>query len=226
MYCPTRVKTSHTKLDLAHASLREAQKQLTRDRLVEQAPRLFTETGNAATKSPQAPALPGVIFYAYYPSHSDLMGNFITRVDALLDQVDGPLSVHRRRPARRRARMRAAWHASPGSSLAPRSGRSSHHPSTCPMSPRDREVRTLVKERRAEVISGFMRGMQLAGPLLPETHRIRGTLAFTQLDYVSTLWTLPEAVGTSNLATHSAAGWPLNLDQTPPEGRNTGGRSQ
>jgi hypothetical protein len=31
-----------------------------------------------------------VTFYAYYPSRSDLMGDFMMRVNALLDQIDGP----------------------------------------------------------------------------------------------------------------------------------------
>ena len=40
-----------------------------------------------------------------------------------------------------------------------------------------------------EVITDMVRGLQLAGRFAAETRRIRGTLAFTQLDYVATLWT-------------------------------------
>ena len=53
----------------------------------------------------------------------------------------------------------------------------------------DREVRALVRGWHEEVISDIVRGMQLAGRFSQETHQIRGTLAFTQLDYVATLWT-------------------------------------
>ncbi|HSN36239.1 MAG TPA: hypothetical protein VLT34_07810 [Arthrobacter sp.] len=47
----------------------------------------------------------------------------------------------------------------------------------------------MVRGWHEEVISDIVRGMQLAGRFSPETHDIRGTLAFTQLDYVATLWT-------------------------------------
>jgi hypothetical protein len=53
----------------------------------------------------------------------------------------------------------------------------------------DREVRALVEGWHEEVISDLVRGMELAGRFPEETHHIRGTLAFTSLDYVATLWT-------------------------------------
>jgi hypothetical protein len=53
----------------------------------------------------------------------------------------------------------------------------------------DREVRIMVEKWHEEVISDLVRGMQLAGRFTEETRHIRGTLAFTSLDYVATLWT-------------------------------------
>ncbi|MEO8282601.1 MAG: hypothetical protein ABI568_04225 [Pseudarthrobacter sp.] len=53
----------------------------------------------------------------------------------------------------------------------------------------DREVRAMLEGWHEEVISTSFRGMQLAGRFSEETHHIRGTLAFTSLDYVATLWT-------------------------------------
>jgi hypothetical protein len=53
----------------------------------------------------------------------------------------------------------------------------------------DREVRTMVEKWHEEVISDLDRGMQLAGRFTEERRHIRGTLAFTSLDYVATLWT-------------------------------------
>ena len=42
---------------------------------------------------------------------------------------------------------------------------------------------------RIEKAGFLVRGMRLAGRFSEETHHIRGTLAFTSLDYVATLWT-------------------------------------
>jgi hypothetical protein len=53
----------------------------------------------------------------------------------------------------------------------------------------DREVGALLMDWREEVVSDLVRGMQQAGRFVEETHQVRGTLAFTQLNYVSTLWT-------------------------------------
>jgi hypothetical protein len=53
----------------------------------------------------------------------------------------------------------------------------------------DREVRTMVEQWHEEVISDLVKGMRLAGRFPEETRHIRGTLAFTSLDYVATLWT-------------------------------------
>jgi len=53
----------------------------------------------------------------------------------------------------------------------------------------DRDVRALVEGWHEEVISDLVRGMELAGRFPAQTRHIRGTLAFTSLDYVATLWT-------------------------------------
>src|SRR6478735_6531559 len=75
------------------SSLREAQKQLTRDVIVERALELFTEKGYAATTIDEIAAAAGttrVTFYAYYSSRSDLMRDFMARVNAVLDRENGP----------------------------------------------------------------------------------------------------------------------------------------
>ena len=53
----------------------------------------------------------------------------------------------------------------------------------------DREVRAMLEGWHEEVISDIVRGMELAGRFPEETRHIRGTLAFTSLDYVATRWT-------------------------------------
>lgn len=175
-------------------SLREAQKQLTRDMIVERALELFTEKGYAATTIDEIAAAAGttrVTFYAHYPSRSDLMKDFMARVNAVLERADGPdrastaadlVDVVR---AGKLADIRA-WLES----------RAALWPVFRPYldvldeaAAVDREVRTLVEEWHEEVISDIVRGLQLAARFPEETHHIRGTLAFTQLDYVATLWT-------------------------------------
>ncbi|UKA60740.1 TetR/AcrR family transcriptional regulator [Arthrobacter sp. FW306-2-2C-D06B] len=176
------------------SSLREAQKQLTRDMIVERALELFTEKGYAATTIDEIAAAAGttrVTFYAYYPSRSDLMRDFMARVNAVLDRADGPdkaSTAVELVDVVREGKL-------PGI-LAWLESRAALWPVFRPYldvldeaAAVDREVRTLVEGWHEEVISDIVRGMQLAGRFPEETHHIRGTLAFTQLDYVATLWT-------------------------------------
>lgn len=176
------------------SSLREAQKQLTRDVIVERALELFTEKGYAATTIDEIAAAAGttrVTFYAYYPSRSDLMRDFMARVNAVLERADGPdrtsTAVDLVDVVREGER--------PGI-LAWLESRAALWPVFRPYldvldeaAAVDREVRALVEGWHEEVISDIVRGMQLAGRFPAETRQIRGTLAFTQLDYVATLWT-------------------------------------
>src|SRR6476646_2369029 len=77
------------------SSLREAQKKLTRDMIVERALELFTEKGYAATTIAEIAAAAGttrLTISAYYPSRADLMRDFMARVNAVLDRADGPES--------------------------------------------------------------------------------------------------------------------------------------
>ncbi|MDP9904347.1 MULTISPECIES: TetR/AcrR family transcriptional regulator [Arthrobacter] len=176
------------------SSLREAQKQLTRDVIVERALELFTEKGYAATTIDEIAAAAGttrVTFYAYYPSRSDLMRDFMARVNAVLDRADGPDSASTAVELVDVVRDGKL----PGI-LAWLESRAALWPVFRPYldvldeaAAVDREVRTLVEGWHEEVISDLVRGMQLAGRFPEETHHIRGTLAFTQLDYVATLWT-------------------------------------
>ncbi len=176
------------------STLREAQKQLTRDMIVERALELFTEKGYAATTIDEIAAAAGttrVTFYAYYPSRSDLMRDFMARVNAVLDRSDGPDKASTAVELVDVVRDGTL----PGI-LAWLESRAALWPVFRPYldvldeaAAVDRDVRTLVEGWHGEVISDIVRGMQLAGRFPEETHHIRGTLAFTQLDYVATLWT-------------------------------------
>jgi AcrR family transcriptional regulator len=175
-------------------SLREAQKQLTRDRIVERALELFIEKGYSATTIDEIAAAAGttrVTFYAYYPSRTDLMKDFMARVNAMLDRAYGPNSASTAAElvdVVREGRLEGV--------LAWLESRAALWPVFRPYldvldeaAAVDPEVRTMVDSWHEEVISDLVRGMELAGRFQEETRHIRGTLAFTQLDYVATLWT-------------------------------------
>ncbi|GAA2196457.1 TetR/AcrR family transcriptional regulator [Sinomonas flava] len=175
-------------------SLREAQKQLTRDRIVERALELFVEKGYSATTIDEIAAAAGttrVTFYAYYPSRTDLMKDFMARVNAMLDRAYGPDSASTAAElvdVVREAKLEGI--------LAWLESRAVLWPDFRPYldvldeaAAVDPEVRAIVDGWHEEVISDIVRGMELAGRFQPETRHIRGTLAFTQLDYVATLWT-------------------------------------
>jgi AcrR family transcriptional regulator len=176
------------------SSLREAQKKLTRDMIVERALELFTEKGYAATTIDEIAAAAGttrVTFYAYYPSRSDLMREFMARVNSVLDRADGPESGSTAADLVEVVRAGEL----PGI-LAWLESRAALWPVFRPYldvldeaAAVDREVRIMVEKWHEEVISDLVRGMQLAGRFTEETRHIRGTLAFTSLDYVATLWT-------------------------------------
>ncbi|MGT2463111.1 TetR/AcrR family transcriptional regulator [Sinomonas atrocyanea] len=175
-------------------SLREAQKQLTRDRIVERALELFIEKGYAATTIDEIAAAAGttrVTFYAYYPSRTDLMKDFMARVNTMLDRAYGPNSTSTAAElvdVVREGKLEGI--------LAWLESRAALWPVFRPYldvldeaAAVDPEVRAMVDSWHEEVISDLVRGMELAGRFQEETRHIRGTLAFTQLDYVATLWT-------------------------------------
>jgi AcrR family transcriptional regulator len=176
------------------SSLREAQKQLTRDMIVERALALFTEKGYIATTIDDIAAAAGTTratFYAYYPSRVDLMRDFMGRVNAVLDRADGP-----DRTTTAAELVDVVREGELPGILAWLESRAALWPVFRPYldvldeaAAVDREVRELAREWHEEVISDLVRGMQLAGRFSEETRHIRGTLAFTQLDYVATLWT-------------------------------------
>lgn len=176
------------------SSLREAQKQLTRDTIVERALELFTAKGYAATTIDEIAGAAGttrVTFYAYYPSRTDLMRDFMSRVNAVLDRASAPGSTSTA------VELVDAVRAGELSGiLSWLESRAALWPVFRPYldvldeaAAVDPEVRAMVEAWHEEVISDLVRGMQQAGRFSEETHHIRGTLAFTQLDYVATLWT-------------------------------------
>jgi AcrR family transcriptional regulator len=176
------------------SSLREAQKQLTRDVNDERALELYTEKGYASNTIAEGAAPAGTTratFYAYYPSRSDLMRDFMARVNAFLDRADAPEQGSTAVELVDVVRVGEL-----SGILAWLESRAALWPVFRPYldvldeaAAVDREVRAMLENWHEEVISDLVRGMQLAGRFSDETHHIRGTLAFTSLDYVATLWT-------------------------------------
>ncbi|MGB9036407.1 MAG: TetR/AcrR family transcriptional regulator [Paeniglutamicibacter sp.] len=174
-------------------SLREARKQLTRDRIVEHALGLFTANGYAATTIDEIATAAGttrVTFYAYYPTRVDLMKDFMARVNAVLDRANaaGTSTATDLVELVRKGELPdiLAWLES----------RSRLWPDFRPYldvleeaAAVDRDVEAILRQWREEVVADLVRGMELAGRFPADTRHIRGTLAFTQLNYISTLWT-------------------------------------
>ncbi|BCT77361.1 hypothetical protein SCMU_32030 [Sinomonas cyclohexanicum] len=175
-------------------SLREAQKQLTRDTIVERALELFVEKGYAATTIDEIAAAAGttrVTFYAYYPSRTDLMRDFMARVNLLLERAFGPGDASTAPEL-----VDVVREGELGGILAWLESRAALWPVFRPYldvldeaAAVDHEVRAMVEEWHEEVISDIVKGMEQASRFSEETRHIRGTLAFTQLDFVATLWT-------------------------------------
>lgn len=175
-------------------SLREAQKQLTRNMIVDRALELFTEKGYSATTIDEIAAAVGtsrVTFYAHYPSRLDLMKEFMGRVNAVLDRPEGPDQTSTAAEL-----VNVVQEGELAGIFAWLESRAALWPVFRPYldvldeaAAVDRDVRALVEGWHEEVIADMVRGMELAGRFSGETHHIRGTLAFTQLNYVSTLWT-------------------------------------
>lgn len=175
-------------------SLREAQKKLTRDMIVDRALELFTAKGYAATTIDEIAAAVGtsrVTFYAHFPTRMDLMKEFMSRVNAVLDRPTGPNEASTAAELIDVVRQGTltgiyAWLES----------RAELWPVFRPYldvldeaAAVDRDIRDFHELWQEEVISDMMRGLELAGRFPAETRHMRGALAYTQLNYVSTLWT-------------------------------------
>lgn len=187
------------------ASLREAQKQMTRRLLLDAGLELFERKGYAATTVDDIATGAGttrMTFYAYFPSRSALM-------KALIDE----------RLNERLQRIRSAEHGSTALGLvdAVSDGRraailgwltqtAERWPSIRPLirigrdaAAVDPDLRDLVEQWLDEAISDVEDGLTQAGRFEPHQRHFRGVLAMAQLDYVAQHW--------------GEAGWKLTREQ-------------
>lgn len=176
-------------------SLREAQKQLTRDRIVQAALQLFVDKGYMATTIDDIATAAGttrMTFYTYYPTRLDLMKDFMGRVNAILDRVDS--EAHGSSAPALVDVVRAGAAQGINSWLLNRSELwTEFRPYLDALDQAaavDREAKALLAAWHEEVIADLVQGMEEAGRFDRSTRAIRASLAFTQLNYVSTLWSL------------------------------------
>ena len=179
------------------ATLRAAQKAMTRKLLLETALSLFVEQGYAATTVDQIANKAGttrVTFYAHFASRSELMRTLID------EYLNAEL-----------ARTTSGSHGSTAQELVDvvrggspeRIGRwiaetSEHWPVVEPILRAAREaavidpdLSNLVDRWMEEAISDIAEGLELAGRFEPQTRHFRGALAMAQFDYVALHWPVP-----------------------------------
>jgi AcrR family transcriptional regulator len=176
------------------ASLREAQKEMTRRLLLDAGLELFVEKGYAATTVDDIATAAGttrVTFYAYFPSKSELMKALIAeRLNELLQRSRSPehgstalglvAAVEdgsREALGQWIARTAETW---PGIRPIIRIGRDA-----AAVEP---ELRNLVERWLEEAISDVEDGLTRAGRFKPHQRHFRGVLAMAQLDYVAQNW--------------------------------------
>ncbi|HTW15595.1 MAG TPA: TetR/AcrR family transcriptional regulator [Nocardioides sp.] len=176
------------------ASLREAQKQMTRRLLLESGLDLFRSKGYAATTVDDIAKAAGttrVTFYAYFPSRGDLMRALIDeRLNEVLDRVRSPenrstaddlvATVADGSREAIEAWLRRAADTWPVIHPIIRIARDA-----AAVEP---ELANLVERWLEEPISDIEDGLEKAGRFEPHQRHFRGVLAMAQLDYVAQNW--------------------------------------
>lgn len=177
------------------ATLREAQKEMTRNRLLESGLDLFVSQGYAATTVDDIASAAGttrVTFYAYFPSKVDLVKALISeRLNALLDRVPSAEHGSTERElvavvedgSRERIRTWLASTSQRWDAIRP------YTTAAFEAAAVDPEIRTLLDEWLNEAISDIEDGLDRADRFPAGTRRFRGVLAITELDYVARHWT-------------------------------------
>ncbi|MDQ0578952.1 TetR/AcrR family transcriptional regulator [Streptomyces rishiriensis] len=175
------------------AGLRAAQKEMTRRLLLSTALELFEARGYAGTTVDDIAKAAGttrVTFYAYFPSRAALMRALVAELDELLERGSpaepGPASpalvavvragrrtgfeAWLRDTSRRWPRIRPYVLAAHEAAVV------------------EPELRELVDRWFDEVVSAVEAGLAQAGRFDPDSRRLRGFLALTQLDQLARRW--------------------------------------
>ncbi|GAB2809257.1 hypothetical protein GCM10022221_03260 [Actinocorallia aurea] len=187
------------------ASLREAQKEMTRRMLLDAGLELFTGKGYLATTVEDIASAAGttrVTFYAHFPSKGELMKALVSeRLNEVLQRERSPEHgstalglVEAVRDGSREviaAWLRRTSEQWPAIHPIIRIGRQA--------AAAEPELRDLVERWMEEAISDVEDGLIAAGRFAPHQRRFRGVLAMAQLDFVAQNW--------------AGADWKLDRDQ-------------
>ena len=180
------------------ATLRAAQKAMTRELLLEAALALFVEQGYANTTVDEIATKAGttrVTFYAHFASRSELMRALID--ERLNQELARTSSTSHGSTARELVDVvRDGTRERIGEWLAETSR---HWPVVEPIlraareaAVIDRELSTLVDQWLAEAIADIAEGLGEAGRFDPDSRHYRGVLAMTQFDFTAAHWPAPE----------------------------------
>jgi AcrR family transcriptional regulator len=175
------------------ASLRAAQKAMTRKLLLDTALEMFQAKGYASTTIDDIAAAAGTTratFYAHFPSRLELMKAIIGELNEHLERTSSrthgstaPALVTVVREGDRAAIKE--WL----SGVAKRWDTIRPYVSVAfEAAAVDPELRTLADEWLEEAVSDITEGLDAAGRFEPRSRRLRGVLAMAQLDFVAMHW--------------------------------------
>ena len=167
-------------------SLRQAQKRLTSELLLKEGLGLFESKGYAATTIDDIAAAAGTTrqtFYQHFASKAALMKDLITAVDQILIAEDDPrLSVVVESGSRERI------HAWIGTKIDQWPVIKPYITAAYEAAAQDAEIQEAIDVWFESAIGDIHTGLDMADRFPPSSRRVRGTLAFGQLEFASRRW--------------------------------------
>lgn len=164
------------------ATLREAQKRMTREMLLDAGLEMFGRKGYAAATIDDIAKAAGATrttFYLHFPSKADLVSQLLRRAEEIMVSTDGPpLSEVAGSGDRELIRAWldsrvARWDTIKPYMLA--SYEASHEP----------DVAERTEQWFEDVVGQMAAGLEQAGRFAPDVRRVRSILAFGELEYLS-----------------------------------------
>ena len=167
-------------------SLRQAQKRLTRELLLREGLGLFESKGYAATTIDDIAAAAGTTrqtFYQHFASKAALMKELISAVDQLLIGRDDP-RLSAVVESGDRARI-SGWI---GTKIDQWPVIRPYVTAAHEAASQDAEIQEAIDAWFDSAIGDIQVGLDVAGRFAPSSRRVRGTLAFGQLEFASRRW--------------------------------------
>lgn len=175
------------------ANLRLAQKEQTRQRLLDTALDLFEAKGYAATTIDDIAAAAGttrVTFYAYFPSRRAIMVALIDNLNVILERHES--AEHRSTASALVEAVRDGGAEVIGTWLRAQAARwpaiGPYISAATVAAAIEPEIRDLVDSWSEEVVDDIKLGLDLADRFSPESRHFRGVLAFEMLDRSNVHW--------------------------------------